>query len=340
LSNLTVTGQAENPANPTNNKNEPTHRKTIGFAIAIIVGIAGLVVAGVGVGGCLGAISTLDQVTSIIMIATGGAGGIAFLIFGIVGTVKNQSQKKAQSDTQKTKEEEKNNNPPQKTRNGNTQNKINEEISKLNDPNNVKNTKTKIEQKMKVPETEKNNEKEFEKQKKKEQPQTVNAPDKNTLDANEKTISFSDNQAKLIDRSFGMVQIVPFKDVCPLAATKGQPHDAILLRGKMVLFERTLGTVLRFSRAENTDHVIVEDTGQNGVYKIREVQTNDLPDNIWVVDTNKKFYITTTTADGQQEKTEVYLIESKIPKGYDTLNKNTLLIQHTSGDLVRGLYKG
>jgi hypothetical protein len=309
MNNLTVTGQAANPANPTNIKDEPTQENTIGFAIAIIIGIGGLVVAGVGVGGCLGAISTFNQVTSIILIATGGAGGIAFLIFGIVGTVKNQSQKKAQSGTKKTKREEKNNNPPQKTTTFKTKNKINE-ISKKKDLNSV-NDKKKNEQKMKGTESEKN---------KKKEPKKVNGPEKDTLNAAEKTILFFDNQARLIDRSSGKVQIIPFKNLFPLVATDGQSHDAILLLGKMVLFTHYNGNMLFFSRAANTDRVIVEDAGQKGVYKIKEVQTHGLPENNWVVDTNKKFYITTTATNGQQKITEIYRTESEIPREFP-LNK-------------------
>jgi hypothetical protein len=43
----------EHPSDPHIVKNEPSKGKTIGFAIVIILGLGGLVVAGVGVGGYL-----------------------------------------------------------------------------------------------------------------------------------------------------------------------------------------------------------------------------------------------------------------------------------------------
>jgi hypothetical protein len=73
--------------------------KELGFVIAIIVGIGGLAVAGVGFASfgstqgwfAAGALSNLSQIDAIIMMAAGGAGGIVFLIIGIVGTVKNKT---------------------------------------------------------------------------------------------------------------------------------------------------------------------------------------------------------------------------------------------------------
>jgi hypothetical protein len=64
--------------------------KTYGFAIAIIIGIGGLAVGGVGAAGYFGgAISNLNQVHAIIMMAAGGGGGTVLFIVGVVGTVKN-----------------------------------------------------------------------------------------------------------------------------------------------------------------------------------------------------------------------------------------------------------
>ncbi len=63
--------------------------KTYGFAIAIIIGIGGLAVGGVGAAGYFGAISNLNQVHAIIMMAAGSGGGAVLFIVGVVGTVKN-----------------------------------------------------------------------------------------------------------------------------------------------------------------------------------------------------------------------------------------------------------
>lgn len=63
--------------------------KTYGFAIAIIIGIGGLAVGGIGAAGYFGAISNLNQVHAIIMMAAGGGGGTVLFIVGVVGTVKN-----------------------------------------------------------------------------------------------------------------------------------------------------------------------------------------------------------------------------------------------------------
>ena len=61
-----------------------------GFAIAIIVGVGGLVTTAIGCAGYLGAISNLNQVHAMIMVVSGGGGGAIFLITGLVGTVKRQ----------------------------------------------------------------------------------------------------------------------------------------------------------------------------------------------------------------------------------------------------------
>jgi len=70
-------------------KNNISKCAVLGFAIALIVGIGGLIVAGIGGGGLFhaGALSSLGQVNSVIMIIVGGAGGIPCLVIGIVGFV-------------------------------------------------------------------------------------------------------------------------------------------------------------------------------------------------------------------------------------------------------------
>ena len=79
-------------ASDSNVKNEPSKGKTIGFAIVIILGLGGLAVAGLGLGGYVqaGSLSSLGKVHSIVMMVAGGVGGIAFLIIGVVGSVKNR----------------------------------------------------------------------------------------------------------------------------------------------------------------------------------------------------------------------------------------------------------
>jgi hypothetical protein len=67
--------------------------KTYGFAIAIIIGIGGLAVGGVGVAGYFGgAISNLNQVHAIIMMAAGGGGGFLLLAIGAVKSVRSYRQ--------------------------------------------------------------------------------------------------------------------------------------------------------------------------------------------------------------------------------------------------------
>ncbi len=70
--------------------NPPSKLKTYGFAIAIIVGVGGFIAGGVGIAGCLGAISNLNKVHAILMMVAGGGGGIVLFSAGIVGTVKNR----------------------------------------------------------------------------------------------------------------------------------------------------------------------------------------------------------------------------------------------------------
>jgi hypothetical protein len=75
--------------------NSTSKLKICGVAIAIIVGIIGLTVCGAGLVGYfhVGSLSNLNQVHAITMMAAGSVGGAMFLIIGIVGLVKNCSQK-------------------------------------------------------------------------------------------------------------------------------------------------------------------------------------------------------------------------------------------------------
>ncbi|MEZ5315043.1 MAG: hypothetical protein R3E91_02375 [Chlamydiales bacterium] len=63
---------------------------TFGFAILIIVGIGGLIVAGVGVSHCFGAISTLHQVHATIMMAIGGGSSFILTMIALVMKVRNR----------------------------------------------------------------------------------------------------------------------------------------------------------------------------------------------------------------------------------------------------------
>jgi len=69
---------------------EPSKTQILGFAVLIILGIGGLAGAGIGAGGLFhaGALSSLGQVNSIVMIVIGGGGGIPFLAIGIICFVK------------------------------------------------------------------------------------------------------------------------------------------------------------------------------------------------------------------------------------------------------------
>lgn len=86
---------SQNVKNQEQVNNPPSKWKTLGFAIAIIVGISGFAVAGIGLIGYLkvGALSHLGQIDSITMMAAGGGGGIIFLITGIIGSVKNRQKR-------------------------------------------------------------------------------------------------------------------------------------------------------------------------------------------------------------------------------------------------------
>jgi len=80
-------------------KNNPSKCTTLGFAIALIVGIGGLIVAGVGGGGLfhVGALSSLGQVNSMLLVVIGGAGGIPCLTIGIVGFINLCNKAKAKT---------------------------------------------------------------------------------------------------------------------------------------------------------------------------------------------------------------------------------------------------
>ncbi len=70
---------------------EVSAKPKILIAIAIILGIGGFAVAGVGVASLfkVGSLSNLGQVNAIVMIAVGGGGGALCFIAAIVGIVKN-----------------------------------------------------------------------------------------------------------------------------------------------------------------------------------------------------------------------------------------------------------
>jgi len=77
-------------------KKELPKGQIIFFAIAIILGIGGIAVLGVGVAGCLGSINNLGHVHALIITITGGVvSGTMFLVIGI-GLVKNCGTKKRQ----------------------------------------------------------------------------------------------------------------------------------------------------------------------------------------------------------------------------------------------------
>ncbi len=86
--------------NDRHSSHSPSKLRTYGCAILIIVGIGSLVAAGVGIGAlgaqqgwwAAGSLSHLNQVHAIILMSAGGGGGIAFLIIGIVVSVKRKSQ--------------------------------------------------------------------------------------------------------------------------------------------------------------------------------------------------------------------------------------------------------
>jgi len=70
--------------------NKSSKAKVLAFALLIILGIGGLAGAGIGASGLFhaGALSSLGQVNSIVMIVIGGGGGIPFLAIGIIGFVR------------------------------------------------------------------------------------------------------------------------------------------------------------------------------------------------------------------------------------------------------------
>lgn len=66
--------------------------KTYGFAIAIIIGTAGLAIGIAGLAGyChVGTLSNWRKLDAIIMMTVGGGGGVILLIIGFIGTIKNR----------------------------------------------------------------------------------------------------------------------------------------------------------------------------------------------------------------------------------------------------------
>lgn len=89
-----------NPNTPANNPSFSSSTcKTYGFILAIILGLGGLAVAAVGVTGYfqVGALSNLDQVHAIAMMATGGSMGILLLSGVIIRSIRNCLDKSGSS---------------------------------------------------------------------------------------------------------------------------------------------------------------------------------------------------------------------------------------------------
>jgi len=87
MTNTTPTSRTRELVSLDFTNNNTSKCATLGFAIALIVGIGCLIAAGIGCGGLLhvGALNTLGQVNSMFMIVIGGAGSIPCLAIGIVG---------------------------------------------------------------------------------------------------------------------------------------------------------------------------------------------------------------------------------------------------------------
>lgn len=76
-------------------KSKPCKIKMMGFALAILASLAGLILTGVVSAGLLnsGAISSLNQANALLMLGAGTSGWLVLLIFGIVGCIKNSVNK-------------------------------------------------------------------------------------------------------------------------------------------------------------------------------------------------------------------------------------------------------
>jgi hypothetical protein len=87
--------------------------KTICFAIAIILSLGGLAVAGIGLGGYLqiGPLLNFSQINSISIMVAGGSCGIILLIVGVAGSVKN-CQTNGRDNAEDTEDVEDNPAPP------------------------------------------------------------------------------------------------------------------------------------------------------------------------------------------------------------------------------------
>ncbi len=75
--------------------------KAIIFALCIILGMGGIVVAAVGWSGfgiqkgiCIGDVTHAKQMNAIIMMAVGGGSGVLLLLAGVVGMIKNKKETK------------------------------------------------------------------------------------------------------------------------------------------------------------------------------------------------------------------------------------------------------
>lgn len=79
--------------------------KTLGFAILIIAGLGCLAITGVGLGAfgvhqiwwVEGTLSQLSQITAILMMTVGGAGGMTLFLIGMVGALKKREQNNDQN---------------------------------------------------------------------------------------------------------------------------------------------------------------------------------------------------------------------------------------------------
>lgn len=155
----------------------------------------------------------------------------------------------------------------------------------------------------------------------------------------DRVIHFSDGMP-LYDRTAAkVVRIVPYKVFNLISGETTTLEDDIFIDDGKVLFSNDLNHLLIFSKEAHTDHVIVEDAGTEGVYKITEVQTEDLPQNHWIVDTKKKFQINQMGGQLILGGQPAYLIESEIPTDYASLAVESIVGKPSNGMLPRVLIK-
>lgn len=152
--------------------------------------------------------------------------------------------------------------------------------------------------------------------------------------------TFSDG-APLIDLTNGTVTIKAKQYEGPLTGRKTSSPEEIYINNIRVIFSKNLKFPIAFGRKYYTNVIIIRRTEIAGVYKIVEYQTDNRPQNTWIVDTRKQIQLETNGSEISHEP--VYVPDEELPQDFEGLKPGFELFTSSAPyltDATRRLVKG